>query len=77
MLQIMQMCERNLHYRRLLYNEQILDVVEDLIGPNIQLFHDRALYKAPRHGGPAFLAPGQRVLALPTGQSRELLANAG
>ena len=54
MLQIMQMCERNLHYRRLLYHEPILDCVEDLIGPNIQLFHDQALYKPAHHGGPVF-----------------------
>jgi ectoine hydroxylase-related dioxygenase (phytanoyl-CoA dioxygenase family) len=52
MLQIMQMCERNIHFRRLLYNERILDVIEDLIGPNIQLFHDQALYKPAFHGGP-------------------------
>ena len=52
MLQIMQMCERNIHFRRLLYNERILDVIEDLIGPNIQLFHDQALYKPAYHGGP-------------------------
>ena len=54
MLQIMQVCERNLHFRRLLYHEQILDCVEDLIGPNIQLFHDQALYKPAHHGGPVF-----------------------
>lgn len=52
MLQIMQMCERNIHFRRLIYNERILDVIEDLIGPNIQLFHDQALYKPAFHGGP-------------------------
>ena len=50
MLQIMQMCERNIHFRKLLFKDTILDVVEDLIGPNIQLFHDQALYKPPRHG---------------------------
>lgn len=44
MLQIMQVCERNLHFRRLLYHEPVLDCIEDLIGPNIQLFHDQALY---------------------------------
>ena len=54
MLQIMQMCERSLSYRRLLYNEKILDVVEDLIGPQIQLFHDQALFKPARHGGAVF-----------------------
>ena len=43
--QIMQMSERNIHFHRLLYRQQILDVVEDLMGPNIMLFHDQALYK--------------------------------
>ena len=43
MLQIMQCCERNIHFRKLLYDDRILDIVEDLIGPNIQLFHDQAL----------------------------------
>jgi ectoine hydroxylase-related dioxygenase (phytanoyl-CoA dioxygenase family) len=52
MLQIMQMCEVNIHFRRLVYHERILDIVEDLIGPNIQLFHDQALYKPAYHGGP-------------------------
>lgn len=54
MLQIMQCCERSLAYRRLLYDTRILDVVEDLIGPNIQLFHDQALFKPAHHGGPIF-----------------------
>ena len=54
MLQIMQMCERNLHFRRLLFHDPILDCVEDLLGPNIQLFHDQALYKPAHHGGPVF-----------------------
>ena len=54
MLQIMQVCERNLHFRRLLFHDEILDCVEDLLGPNIQLFHDQALYKPARHGGPVF-----------------------
>ncbi|MEE2657997.1 MAG: phytanoyl-CoA dioxygenase family protein [Candidatus Latescibacterota bacterium] len=51
MLQIMQMCERSLAFRQLLYHEPILDVVEDLIGPNIQLFHDQALFKPANTGG--------------------------
>ena len=52
MLQIMQMCEVSIEFRKLVYNERILDVIEDLIGPNIQLFHDQALYKPAYHGGP-------------------------
>jgi ectoine hydroxylase-related dioxygenase (phytanoyl-CoA dioxygenase family) len=52
MLQIMQCCERSLAFRRLLYNESILDIAEDLIGPRIQLFHDQALFKPAHHGGP-------------------------
>jgi ectoine hydroxylase-related dioxygenase (phytanoyl-CoA dioxygenase family) len=52
MLQIMQCCERSLTFRRLLYNEQILDIAEDLLGPNIQLFHDQALFKPAHCGGP-------------------------
>ncbi len=52
MLQIMQMCEYNIHFRQLLYDDRILDMVEDLIGPNIQLFHDQALFKPAHHGGP-------------------------
>ena len=53
MLQIMQMCERNLHYRELIYYDPILDIAEALIGPNIQLFHDQALFK-PAHTGMRF-----------------------
>src|SRR5688572_25045597 len=51
MLQIMQMCERNVHYRRLVYDARILNVAEDLIGPNIMLFHDQALFKPAHRGG--------------------------
>ena len=53
MLQIMQMCERSIEFRKLLYHEPILDIVESLLGPNIQLFHDQALYQPPRQGGGA------------------------
>jgi ectoine hydroxylase-related dioxygenase (phytanoyl-CoA dioxygenase family) len=52
MLQIMQMCEISIQFRKLVYHERILDVIEDLIGPNIQLFHDQALYKPAYQGGP-------------------------
>lgn len=54
MLQIMQMCERNLHYRRLIFHEPILDMVEAFLGPNIQLFHDQALYKPADNGDAVF-----------------------
>jgi phytanoyl-CoA hydroxylase len=52
MLQIMQMCERSIHFRKLLFDSRILDVVTDLIGPNIMLFHDQALWKPAQTGGP-------------------------
>jgi phytanoyl-CoA hydroxylase len=52
MLQIMQMCDRNIHFRKLLYDSRILDVIADLMGPSIMLFHDQALFKPPHHGGP-------------------------
>lgn len=54
LLQIMQMCERNIHFRELLYHERILDIIEDLIGPNIQLFHDQGLFKPAYQGGEVF-----------------------
>ena len=50
--QIMQLGERNMQFRRLWYESAILDVVADLIGPNIQLYHDQALFKPPHTGGP-------------------------
>ncbi len=54
LLQIMQLCERNIHFRRLLYHERILDVIEDLIGANIQLFHDQGLFKPAYQGGEVY-----------------------
>ena len=54
MLQITQMCERSLLFRQLLYDDRILDIVQDLLGPNIQLFHDQALYKPARQGESVF-----------------------
>ena len=36
-VQIMQMCEYNIHFRRLLYEDRILDMVEDLIGSRAEL----------------------------------------
>jgi len=52
MFQIMQLCERNIHFRKTLFNKKILDVVEELMGPNIMLFHDQALFKPAKTGGP-------------------------
>jgi phytanoyl-CoA hydroxylase len=52
MLQITQMSERNIHFMRLLYDARILDIVSELMGPNIMLFHDQALFKPAKTGGP-------------------------
>jgi ectoine hydroxylase-related dioxygenase (phytanoyl-CoA dioxygenase family) len=51
MLQIMQMWTLDDDYRRLLYHAPLLDIVESLIGSDIQLFHDQALWKPAFHGG--------------------------
>jgi ectoine hydroxylase-related dioxygenase (phytanoyl-CoA dioxygenase family) len=51
MLQIMQMCERNIQFRKLIYDTRILDIVQCIIGPNIMLFHDQALFKPAQTGG--------------------------
>jgi ectoine hydroxylase-related dioxygenase (phytanoyl-CoA dioxygenase family) len=52
MLQVMQVCERSLAFRRLLYDSRFLDIVQDLLGPAIMLFHDQALFKPAKTGGP-------------------------
>ncbi|MCL4859447.1 MAG: phytanoyl-CoA dioxygenase family protein [Caldilineaceae bacterium] len=52
LLQIMQMCEQSILFRRLVGDDRILDVIEDLLGPNIQLFHDQGLWKPAYTGGP-------------------------
>jgi ectoine hydroxylase-related dioxygenase (phytanoyl-CoA dioxygenase family) len=54
MLQFMQISEHNLQFHQLTYHKGILDIIEDLIGPNIQQFHNQALNKPPHHGGPIF-----------------------
>jgi ectoine hydroxylase-related dioxygenase (phytanoyl-CoA dioxygenase family) len=54
MYQIVQMCERNLHFRRQLYHPTMLAVFTDLMGPNLQLFHDQALFKPAHTGGPVY-----------------------
>ena len=52
--QIMQMCERSMVFRKLLYDARILEMVQDLLGPNIMLFHDQALFKPAHTGGAVF-----------------------
>ncbi len=54
MLQFMHIHEYNVHFNRLIYHTRILDIIEDILGPNLQLYHDQALYKPARHGGPIF-----------------------
>lgn len=51
MLQVMQVCERSLLFRRLIHDERILAPIRALLGPNLQLFHDQALCKPARDGG--------------------------
>ncbi len=51
MLQIMEMWKLDDEYRQLLHHGPLLDVAELLVGPDIQLFHDQALYKPAHHGG--------------------------
>ena len=51
MLQIQQMWQRDDVFRELLYHSPLLDIAESLIGPNIQVFFDQALYKPAYHGG--------------------------
>ena len=51
MLQIMEMWRFDEEFRKLLYHKPLLDIAESLIGTDIQLFHDQALYKPAYHGG--------------------------
>jgi phytanoyl-CoA hydroxylase len=53
-MNIPQVCQRDIAFQRLLYHPHLLDIVEDLIGCNIQLFHDHLLHKPPEYGGPVF-----------------------
>ena len=48
MLQITQVCERSIVFRKLLYDARILDVVQDLLGakPHV-LFHDQGVLRSP------------------------------
>jgi phytanoyl-CoA hydroxylase len=50
MLQVFGVSARNIWFRKLAHADRILDVVEDLIGPNIRLLQAHLLYKPPHHG---------------------------
>ncbi len=54
MLQIMNMHQRSALFNKLLYHEPILEFVRSIIGPNIMLFHDQALFKPAHDGGAVF-----------------------
>ena len=54
LLQFMQISEHNVSFHQLTYHARLLDIIEDVLGPNIQLFHNQAIYKPPHHGGPVF-----------------------
>jgi phytanoyl-CoA hydroxylase len=50
-LQIIDMWRLDDAFQHLLFQEEILDMVEGVIGtPNIRLYHDQALYKPALHG---------------------------
>ena len=51
MLQIMEMWQKDEQFYKLLFHQSLLDITESLIGKNIQLFHDQALYKPAHIGG--------------------------
>lgn len=52
MYQLMQLCEKSIEFRRLIQDARILDVIADLMRPNIMLYHDQALWKPAHTGGP-------------------------
>ena len=54
MRQILNLGERSLPFHRLRQYEPILQVFSALIGPNLQLWHDQALWKPARDGGAVY-----------------------
>lgn len=40
-------------YKNLLYEKELLDLVESVLGPNIQLLHDQVFYKPAKDGSPS------------------------
>ena len=51
MLQVVDMWQKSNTFRELLYHQPLLDIATSLIGANIQLFHDQALYKPAKIEG--------------------------
>ena len=76
MLQIINMGERNIHFRKLAYNTDLLDIVQDLIGPNLMLFHDQALFKPAHTGGAVFWHQDNAYWKCTLSESGLLLDNA-
>ena len=50
MLLVMEIWQKSNTFRELLYRQPLLDIATCLIGPNVQLFHDQALYKPAKIG---------------------------
>ena len=51
-LQIHYMCHYDEVILSFLYSKKLLDIVQDLIGPNIRLFFEQGFWKPPFHGAP-------------------------
>ncbi len=54
MRQIMNLGEHSPPFERLRQDARIIEILTALIGPNLQLWHDQALWKPARDGGPVF-----------------------
>jgi ectoine hydroxylase-related dioxygenase (phytanoyl-CoA dioxygenase family) len=51
-LQIHYMCHHDEVILAFLYSKRLLDIVQDLIGPDIRLFFEQGFWKPPLHGAP-------------------------
>jgi phytanoyl-CoA hydroxylase len=54
MLQVFGVSTQNMAFRKLVHADRILNIVEDLIGPNIRLLQAHLLYKPPFHGSTVY-----------------------
>src|SRR4051794_12184294 len=54
MLEVYNIAARNIHFLRLVHAARLLDIIEDLLGPNIRLLATTLLYKPARHGSVVF-----------------------